>query len=109
MVAAPGDYAWSSYRANAAAATDTVVTPHPEYLRLGADPISRRTAYRSLFENVISDERFAEIRAYVQQQRALGTPRFQREIEAILGRCAQVRPAHRPRKTAAGTVQSPES
>jgi hypothetical protein len=40
---------------------------------------------------------------------ALGTPRFQREIEAILGRCAQVRPAHRPRKTAAGTVQTPES
>jgi len=99
MVAAPGEYTWSSYRANAEGATDTVVTAHPEYLRLGADPVSRCSAYRSLFENVIGDDRLAEIRAYVQQQRALGTPRFQREIEAILGRCVEVRPAHRPRKS----------
>ena len=98
MVADPADYAWSSYRTNAQALPDKVVVPHAEYLRLGADASERCSAYRQLFEEVLGDARLAEIRAYVQQQRALGTIRFQREIEAMIGRCANVRAAHRPRR-----------
>jgi putative transposase len=109
MVADPADYAWSSYRANAQASPDKVVVPHVEYLRLGADVSERCVAYRQLFKEVLDDDRLAEIRAYVQQQRALGTPRFQREIEAMIGRCTSVRAAHRPRrnKDAFGTGSDP--
>lgn len=110
MVADPADYAWSSYRANAQAVPDTVVVPHAEYLRLGADQEQRCVAYRALFKDALGDDRLAEIRAYVQQQRALGTPRFQHEIEAMIGRCARVRAAHRPRRgesAAIGTGSDP--
>ena len=69
-----------------------------EYLRLGADAATRFVAYRSLFKEASSADRLAEIRAYVQQQRVLGTPKFQREIEALIGRCTSVRPAHRPKR-----------
>ena len=99
MVAEPGDYAWSSYRANAQWLPDAVVLPHTEYLRLGADAAERCVAYRELFKEALSADRLAEIRAYVQQQRVLGSPRFQLEIETMLGRCASVRPAQRPRRS----------
>jgi putative transposase len=49
-----------------------------------------------LFDEVLTPERVAEIRAYLQRQRALGSERFQPQVEAMLGRCAKVRPAHRP-------------
>lgn len=98
MVTDSADYAWSNYRAHAHAASDAVVVPHAEYLRLGAEEAPRCAAYRALFQDALSDDRLAEILAYVQQQRVLGTPRFQREIEAMIGRCASVRAAHRSRR-----------
>jgi putative transposase len=96
MVPVPGGYRWSSYHANAHGAGDPVVTHHSEYLRLGSEPVSRQQAYQTLFDEVLAPERIADIRAYLQQQRALGSQHFQRQIEAMLGRCAKVRPAHRP-------------
>jgi len=96
MVATPDAYRWSSYHANAGGEANPLVSPHMEYLRLGPDPASRQQAYRHLFDEVLSPERIAEIRAYLQQQRALGSERFQQQVEAMLGRCARVRPAHRP-------------
>lgn len=75
-----------------------LVVPHAEYLRLGADAAARCVVYRELFKDALSADRLAEIRAYVQQQRVLGTPKFRREIEAMIGRCTSVRPAHRPRR-----------
>jgi len=56
-----------------------LLRPHPDYLALGN-----------------SDEQIDEIRAYIQQQRALGTDRFQLAVEHKLGRCASIKPAHRP-------------
>ena len=44
------------------------------------------------FAEAIGEDRMSEIRAYVQQQRALGTSRFQAAIEAELKRVATVRP-----------------
>lgn len=63
---------------------------------VGPDPGSQRQAYRMLFDEVLTRERVVEIRAYLQQQRALGSQRFRQQMEAMLGRCAQVRPVHRP-------------
>ncbi|MDE1894659.1 MAG: transposase [Pseudomonadota bacterium] len=96
MVAAPGDYAWSSYRANAEGRADRLVCPHDEYARLGATVDERCAAYRALFLEAIGEDRMSEIRAYVQQQRAVGSSRFQAAIEAELKRVATVRPRGRP-------------
>ena len=96
MVATPDAYHWSSYQANGGGEANPLVSPHMEYLRLGPEPASRQQAYQQLFDEVLPPERVAEIRAYLQQQRALGGERFQQQVESMLGRCARVRPAHRP-------------
>lgn len=44
-VARPGDYRWSSFRANALGHDDPVVTPHPLYYALGRSADLRRSAY----------------------------------------------------------------
>ncbi len=54
-------------------------------------------AYRALFADALSEERLMEIRAYVQQQKALGGSKFQAQIEAVLGRYVRVRPRTPPR------------
>ncbi|WP_284402101.1 transposase [Dyella lipolytica] len=98
MVACPSDYPWSSYHANAAGISDSLVQPHSEYIALGATPDARQAVYRDLFKHAIGDDVLDEIRAHVQQQRALGSHRFQAAIEAELGRVARVRPHGRPKK-----------
>ena len=45
VVARPGDYRWSSFRANALGHDDPVVTPHPLYYALGRSADLRRSAY----------------------------------------------------------------
>jgi putative transposase len=98
MVASPENYPWSSFHTNALGKSDLLLHPHEEYLALGVDAAQRQAAYRSLFENVLSDDQLLEIRAHLQQQRALGTNRFQAAIEAELSRVARIRPRGRPRK-----------
>ncbi len=98
MVATPADYPWSSHRANTLDLEDARLTAHPVLLGLAALPEQRRAAYLALFAEVLEAQHILELRAYLQQQRAFGSDRFQAAIEAQLGRCAQVRPAHRPVK-----------
>jgi putative transposase len=54
LAAAPGEYRWSSFRANAMGHDDALVTPHSCYYALGRSAASRRAAYRKLFENELS-------------------------------------------------------
>lgn len=96
MVARPGDYPWSSYGAHVGEREDFLLMAHPEYLALGADPATRAEAYRALFEDALSDELVAEIRGYLQQQKALGTDRFRAWVEARTGRFAATRSLGRP-------------
>jgi putative transposase len=98
MVSAPAEYRWSSYHCNACGKPNRLITPHPAYLSLGADPPSRLAAYRALFTEAISDDELADIRAHVRQQKALGTSRFQEQVEAQLARAVTLRPRGRPRK-----------
>jgi len=97
MVAHPSGFRWSSHAANAFGHDDPLLHSHPAYRTLAADHDERRSAYRKLFDEVLGTEEIGEIRAYIQQQRALGNDRFRAMVEAKLGRCAAVRPAHRPR------------
>lgn len=91
MVATPADYAWTSYHCNALGSPDPFIQPHAEYLALGTSSERRQAAYRDLFLNVIGSDRLQEIRGHLQQQRALGSSRFQAAIGAELGRVATTR------------------
>jgi putative transposase len=96
MVAQPSEFRWSSHPANALGHDDPLLRSHPAYHSLAGADADRRSAYRKLFDEVLGIEEISEIRAYIQQQRALGTDRFRATVEAKLGRCASVRAAHRP-------------
>lgn len=98
MVADPAQHPWSSHPGNAGLRHDPLLTPHDAYTSLGRNVIERAEAYRVLLAETLSDEMLTEIRAYLQQQRALGGTAFQQRVEQQLRRYAAVRPAHRPRK-----------
>lgn len=98
MTADPIDYKWSSCRTNCGHDADPLVTPHPCYQSLAASARQRAEAYRSLLYRGLDDALIQEIRAYLQQQRALGRDSFRAMVEAQTRRFAGIRPAHRPAK-----------
>ncbi|RQU03192.1 hypothetical protein DF041_03625 [Burkholderia cepacia] len=56
----------------------------------------RGAAYRALLHEALSDDDLLAIRAYLQQQRALGNDAFKVMVEAKTQRFAGIRPSHRP-------------
>jgi putative transposase len=86
MVAAPGDYPYSSYAHNAGGFDDVLLTPHPCYLDLGADPSARQQVYRGLFHELLDEEMLVRIRKNTNACGVIGDNRFKVQIEATLGR-----------------------
>ena len=70
MVEQPGDYLWSSYRANALGAPDPVISPHTLYLASASDPAQRQHHYRHLFDSPLPEDTVEAIR----QQTRRGHP-----------------------------------
>ena len=85
MVIDPGDYRWSSYRANGLAQRDARLTPHSLYLGLDADAALRRQAYRTLFRPQLDAEAVSEVRQALKLGMPLGNERFAEAICARLG------------------------
>ncbi len=100
MVDAPECYRWSSASANLGITTDFCITPHPLYLALGADTAERARVYGEWLRSGLADEDLAAIRSHIQQERALGSPRFQAMVAKTLNRSVAERPRGRPRKIA---------
>lgn len=98
MVDTPERYPWSSAQANLGIIADSCVTPHPVYLALGTDAAGRAKAYGEWLHCAVADKDLAAIRTHIQQQRALGSPRFQAMVAKTLDRPVAVRPRGRPRK-----------
>jgi len=88
ICAHPGDYPWSSYRANAAGAIDARITPHEEFLRLGATQGDRSRTYADLFGSDLDSKRLEEIRAATNGNVALGDEAFKKRLSSSLGRRA---------------------
>ncbi|MCR4299396.1 MAG: transposase [Gallionella sp.] len=84
MTKSPGQYRWSSYRANTQGREDKLLTPHSLYLKLGKATGSRLQAYRDLFKAHIDDEDLKEIRAAWQTGTPLGNEYFKKKIEQKL-------------------------
>ena len=72
LVAHPAQYRWSSYRSNALGHPDPLITVHERYVALGADVMSRRLAYRSLFDTALDEPTMTEIRTATNKAWFLG-------------------------------------
>jgi putative transposase len=85
MVSEPGDYHWSSYRANGLGMDIEMWVPHQTYLDLGADSLSRRRAYRTLVGEVLNSEAIAKIRHCTNTGLVLGSQQFRDEVAKLRG------------------------
>ncbi len=85
MVADPGQYRWSSYRANGLGLTDTRLTPHPLYLAQGSGADERAQAYRALFRPHLDAEAAVDIRQALQLGMPVGQGRFAELVCATAG------------------------
>lgn len=97
MVDQPQNYRWSSYHNNALGKTITLIKPHQEYLRLGSSETERLASYRALFSAHLESETISQIRSATNGNYALGSERFQKEIEAALNRRVMRGVAGRPK------------
>ena len=86
IVRKPEDYPWSSHRANALGSADELLIPHERYNALGAEAITRRAAYRALFENALDEATLQKIRESTNKAWALGCDPFREGIHRLLHR-----------------------
>lgn len=96
MTAHPGDYAWSSYRANAWGERCDAVTPHGIYASLGGTDDGRRVAYRQFVAAGCSSAELASIRTAATSSTALASEAFLRTLPEPFRRVPA--PAGRPKK-----------
>lgn len=85
MVDDPGQYRWSSYRANGLGQADTRLTFHALYLGLGSDAPERGQAYRALFRPELDAEAAADIGQALRLGMPAGNQRFAETLCARLG------------------------
>src|SRR5258708_662732 len=86
MVGHPREYSWSSYRAHALGAADTLVSVHPLYRALGTTALKRQRAYRALFRPSLDAGFVDALRAATNGGWALGNARFKQRIAKALKR-----------------------
>lgn len=86
MVEKPGDYPWSSFRANGIGQAIKLYTPHPLYLLLGKTTEERTVAYCELFTGQLDLSVQNKIRQATNQGMALGNDKFKQEIEQLTQR-----------------------
>lgn len=83
IVAAPQEWRWSSYHANALGARDPLITPHALYLALAADPQQRLHRYKALFDNDVDMRAQVLFRRGISKGTPVGTPEYVTRIAAM--------------------------
>ncbi|OHC64365.1 MAG: transposase [Rhodocyclales bacterium GWA2_65_19] len=101
MAEHPGEYRWSSYRANGQGEANALIRSHSLYQALGLDVASRQAAYRELFRYELEPGLVDQIRRATNGNFALGNERFAADAAAALGRRVLPGKSGRPRKVAA--------
>jgi putative transposase len=89
MVDHPSEYPWSSYRGNALGELDSLLTPHREYKRLGANDSDQQAAYRQLFRAQIPELTLKAIRESTNKAWVLGSDQFREQMKQELNRPVQ--------------------
>ena len=102
MVDHPRQYHWSSHASNAGGSASPILTPHPEYLRLGRTDADRRAAYLALFRGMGDGAAEAEsarrIREATSGSAALGDSSFRTQVAVALGLRTRPGQPGRPRR-----------
>jgi putative transposase len=101
LVAAPADYAWSSFAANALGAPDPLVSPHAAYDRLARSHKGRQAAYLKGFERSLDAALLTRIRDATNKAWVLGDADYCRQVEEQLNRRSSPRPRGGDRRSAA--------
>ena len=86
LVTSPELYAWSSFGRLAYSASDALITPHSEYLALGASPALREREYRLLCGHPLDAMFATEIRNSARSGSVVGCRGFRERIAAAVGR-----------------------
>ena len=97
MVEHPGEYCWSSYRANAQQEPNEMISPHDAYLSLGRCNEDRQKQYREIFKSELCPKLIDQVRSATNSNYALGSKKFRAEVEQVLGRRAGPGIPGRPR------------
>jgi len=82
LVDHPGEYRWSSYRANTYTRLDDFVSPHPAYLSLAASTPERAATYVALCNASLDQNVLQEIRTATRNGYSMGAPRRPRGRQA---------------------------
>ena len=98
MVASPGQYRWSSFRAKAGLESQEWLDADPVYRGLGKDVEERRDRYRTWVKETIPEGEWELFRQAVQRGQLTGSARFAKEIAVKVGRRLEQRGRGRPRK-----------
>lgn len=104
LAADPGAYLWSSYRANALAQRDPLLTPHPLYASLGNTELARAESYREMFRERLDDATLEKIRSATHRGWALGEEGFCARLTAA-GRRSAPLPKGKPESQPAPPVE----
>ncbi|MCY1542394.1 Transposase IS200 like protein [compost metagenome] len=99
MVRHPAEYRWSSFRTNAQGELSNLIEPHPLYSALAHGDEERRQHYLGLFNMQLELGVVDQIRSATNGNYALGSPRFQAEVAAVLKRRVTKGAAGRPRRS----------
>ena len=86
MVAAPGDYPYSSDAANAHGDPNPLVVSQPTDLALGTTPATRCAVYRAMFQETLPAATLARFRKSTEAGEVIGDNRFCAEINSMLAR-----------------------
>jgi len=89
MVVDPGNYSWSSYRANALGLENELISEHEVYLALDSKPTRRRQRYRALFQEQLNREMMTDLRQSTNSCLAFGSNRFKEQVETLYKRRVQ--------------------
>lgn len=86
MVDHPSEYPWSSYQSNAVGVGNTLITPRPEYERMGNTLEECQTNYQALFQYPLDKETLKNIRDATNKSWVLGDTKFREAVEQQLAR-----------------------
>ena len=100
----PGDYVWSSYRANAEGLPSSLIKPHPVFQELAPTEDDRRRVYRDLFAEALEPSLIDDIRRLTNGGFAIGNEAFLEQAARVSGR--RVIPGPRGPKPPAAPVVS---
>jgi putative transposase len=98
MVADLGDYRWSSYQTHGLGRPDALLSPFPEWERLGPTEAQRRRRWRAKLRASQRLEELRAVRASVCSGRPFGHPEWTEQIAARLRIDLHPKPRGRPPK-----------